>query len=125
MTHHLDSTAIEAFRKELLLKKEELEKELRRFATKDPNLKGDWDSRYPRTPGSNLEEAADEVEEYATRLDLEFTLEKRLKDVEAALEKIGKDTYGLCEQCQNSIEMERLKASPEAKLCGNCARTQR
>jgi len=44
-----------------------IEKQLGTFANKDPNLKGDWDSRFPKFDG-NIEEAADEVEEYGSRL---------------------------------------------------------
>lgn len=108
---------------ELLKKKEHLEKELSVFAKKDPKVRGDWDSQYPRTPGGNLEEAADEVEEYSTRLDLEFNLETQLKNINAALEKAGKGQYGICEKCKNPIDQERLKVSPEARLCGGCLTT--
>lgn len=108
------------FKAELQNKKERLEKELSAFATKDPNVKGDWDSKYPRVPQGNIEEVADEVEEYSTRVHLEFSLENQLKDVNAALEKIEKGTWGTCEKCQNAISEERLKASPEARLCSQC-----
>ena len=105
---------------QLRAKKEQLEKELSSFATKDPNIKGDWDSRYPRTPQGNLEEAADEVEEYSTRLNLEFNLETQLKNVTSALEKVARGAYGVCEKCGGRISEERLKASPEARLCEKC-----
>ena len=108
------------FKQQLEIKKGRLEKELSGFATQDPEIKDDWDSKYPRTPGSNLEEAADEVTEYSTRLHLEFNLENQLKDVNAALEKIEKGAYGICEKCKNPISEERLKASAEARLCGQC-----
>ena len=107
-------------KKQLETKKQQLEKELSAFATKDPHVKGDWDAKYPRTPQSNLEEAADEVEEYSTRLHLAFNLENQLKDTTSALEKIESGTYGLCEKCQNPISQERLNVSPEARLCGQC-----
>lgn len=105
---------------QLQAKKNQLEKELGEFATKDPNLKDDWDTKYPRVPQGNLEEAADEVEEYSTKLNVEFNLESQLKDVNAALAKIGQGNFGICEKCKNPIAIERLKASPEARLCQNC-----
>jgi len=116
----MEPKLLQELQNKLQEKKSRLEAQLSSFATKDPNLKDDWDTKYPRVPGSNLEEAADEVEEYSTKLHLEFNLETQLKDVNAALEKIAKDTYGLCEQCGNPIAPERLQASPEARLCGNC-----
>jgi RNA polymerase-binding transcription factor DksA len=108
------------FKEQLQKKKEQLEAQLSEFATKDPNLQGDWDTRYPRIPGGNLEEAADEVEEYSTKLHLEFNMENQLKDVADALERIEKGTYGTCEKCGNPIVPERLQISPEARTCGKC-----
>src|SRR3989338_3496561 len=99
----MEQKLLEELKGKLQAKKQQLENQLGEFATKDPNLKDDWDTKYPRVPQGNLEEAADEVEEYSTKLNVEFTLETQLKDVNAALEKIAKDTYGLCEQCGNPI----------------------
>jgi len=110
----------EEYKKLLEEKKKQLETELSSFATQDPNVKGDWDSKFPRTPEGNLEEAADEVEEYTTRVHLEFNLEKQLRDVNAALEKIEKGAYGICESCGKKISNDRLNASPEAKTCVQC-----
>lgn len=103
----------------------ELEDQLSRFAKKDDNLDGDWDTRYPKmksgATGSNaLEEAADEVEAYATMLPIEHSLELRLKDVNLALEKIKKGTYGRCDNCDKKIDEERLKIYPEARFCLDC-----
>ena len=103
--------------------KDRLEQELGTFATKDPSLKGDWDTKFPveMTQGSNdPEEAAGQVEEYSTELETEFTLETQLKDVQTALEKISKGVYGICEKCNQPISRERLEASPEASICLNC-----
>jgi len=113
--------------KELLNElKEKLEKEkvaikkqLATFADQDPNLKGDWDTRFPNFDG-NLEEAADEVEEYASRLPVEFSLETRLRDISLALEKIKKDNYGKCENCGKEIDEKRLKVMPAARVCLKC-----
>ena len=96
-----------------------IEKQLATFADKDPRLKGDWDSRFPKFDG-NLEEAADEVEEYSSRLPVEFSLETRLRDVNLALEKLAKDKYGQCEKCGKDIEEKRLEIPPAARFCMNC-----
>lgn len=117
---HLSSQSTEELQQALEQKKEHLEKELGGFATKDPNVKGDWDSKFPRTPQGNLEEAADEVEEYSTRVHVEFALENQLRDVTHALEKIKEGKYGICESCQNPISVDRLQVSPEAKVCQQC-----
>lgn len=104
--------------------KENLEKELKSFAAKDPKLKSDWDTKYPQFDGGvgsqRLEEAADEVEEYLNLLPIEANLELRLKSINLALEKIQKGKYGKCEKCGKSIFLERLRANPEAKFCMQC-----
>ncbi|TSC56873.1 MAG: transcriptional regulator TraR/DksA family [Parcubacteria group bacterium Greene0714_21] len=116
----MDKETIDRLQKTLQIKKEALEKELSRFATKDPKLKGDWDTKYPRIPEGNLEEAASEVEEYSTSLPIEHSLELQLKGVNSALEQIQKGTYGICEACGKEISQERLFAFPEAKTCEAC-----
>ena len=105
-------------------KKKQLEGELSSFATKDPDVKGDWDTKYPRVPEGDLEDAAGEVEEYSTKLHIEFSLENQLKEIDAALDRIAKGTYGICENCKKEISQERLEVSPEAGLCLDCAEKQ-
>ena len=102
----------------------EIEKELKRFAQQDQKLTGDWDTKFPKWDGdsgsSSLERAADEVEEYSTLLSLEHKLEKRLQDINLALEKIRKGKYGVCEKCGQSISIQRLNFYPEARICAKC-----
>jgi RNA polymerase-binding transcription factor DksA len=114
----------EKIKEELQKKKESLQTMLSSFATKDPSLKGDWDSKYPRVPEGGLEEAAGEVEEYSTSLPIEHNLELQLQDVENALDKIEQGTYGKCETCGMQIEEERLVVSPEARFCAMCSTKQ-
>jgi len=101
-----------------------LEKQLKTFATQDPHLKGDWNSKFPKFDGefggAALETAADEVEEYTTRLPVEFSLETRLRDINLALEKIEKGKYGKCENCGKEIDEKRLKVYPAARFCLRC-----
>jgi len=104
--------------------RENLEKELQSFAKKDPKLKGDWNTKYPKfnggVGGQRLEEAADEVEAYVTLLPIEARLELKLQAVNLALEKIKKGKYGKCEKCKKPISIERLKIFPEAQTCQKC-----
>lgn len=108
--------------KQLEKSKKQLSKDLRAFAKKDPKLKGDWDTKFPRVDihRSDKNERADEVERYENLLPVEHTLELRLQEVEKALGKIKKDKYGKCENCNKGIETKRLEALPEAKLCMKC-----
>lgn len=112
------------FKEKLEAEKKILEEELSRFAKKDPQLKEDWDSTFPKFDGeiggSALETAADEVEEYESRLPIEYSLETRLRDINLALGKIKNGQYGVCEKCNKKIDENRLKVCPEARLCLKC-----
>jgi len=114
-----------------------IEAELGKFAKKDERLKGDWDTKYPKTGkadsgGQSLEDAADTVEEYVNLLPVEHNLELRLRDIDLALEKINKDEnkkwgekakYGICEKCGKDIPDDRLTIYPEARICAVCDKT--
>jgi len=45
---------------------------------------------------------------------------EELRDVEAALERIREDAYGVCVGCRGAIPYERLAAYPTAKRCIRC-----
>ena len=98
-----------------------IEKELQNFAKKDEKSKGDWNTRFPKFNGSSgsglLEEAAEEVEEYITKLPIEHSLEIRLRDIDLALGKLEKGQYGKCEKCGQDILKERLEIYPDARHC--------
>jgi len=115
---------LKKIKEKLEKEKLEIEKQLSTFAKKDKALPGDWDTKFPyfngEAGGAILEKAADEVEEYATLLPIEYSLEERLQNIEQALEKIKKGTYGICEKCKKPIDKKRLKICPEAKFCKKC-----
>jgi DnaK suppressor protein len=116
---------IEEFKQKLEQEKNSLEEQLKKFATKDQNLKGDWDTKFPKldsnvSGSASLEAAADEVEEYSTLLPQEHSMEIKLQNISSALEKINNGRYGTCEKCQKEIPAERLKVSPESKFCLDC-----
>ena len=62
--------------------------------------------------------------------DREFSLgladneQKILNRINAALEKIEENTFGLCEACEKKISKVRLKAVPYAELCVPCQEKQ-
>ena len=43
-----------------------------------------------------------------------------LKEIDYALFKIENKTYGICEMCEEQIEIPRLKVKPQAKYCIVC-----
>lgn len=116
---------IDEFKERLVEQRISVEKELATFSLRDKNIKGNWNAKYPRLDKNenvDLEEEADEVEEYVIRLPIEHSMEKRLEDINKALEKIKKGTYGICEKCKKQIPLKRLKIYPEASLCLDCGK---
>ena len=50
---------------------------------------------------------------------------QRLAEVTKALQRFEKNIYGLCEECGQPIEAERLEALPLTSLCIRCARSKK
>lgn len=113
---------IENMKTRLEKEEQELIKELSSFAEKKKVLKNDWSARFPNFQGHNLEEEADEVEEYENLISIERALETKLEQIASALERISKKEYGACKICHEEISRERLGALPETAVCQNCKR---
>ena len=47
-------------------------------------------------------------------------LKQELKEIEESLNKIKNNNFGICESCEEFIDIERLKIKPHAKYCINC-----
>ena len=71
-------------------------------------------------------DGGDSIDQATQSLDKEILFElsdnerQILRDIEAALRKINKNTYGLCEHCKKRIEKKRIKALPSARYCITC-----
>lgn len=48
---------------------------------------------------------------------------RRLRAIDAALERAERGRFGICERCQGHIPAPRLRVIPETTLCVRCART--
>ncbi len=116
----MNKKQIESYKEQLEKNKASLESMLQRFAKKDTLPEDDWDTIYPKTEGSNMEEMADEVEEFSSLIKIEHSLEVKLKNINDALRKIKKGTYGICEKCNQEIEQKKLSVIPETKVCKKC-----
>lgn len=66
------------------------------------------------------EEEADQVEAHDIELSLEKNMGDRVKEIDAALERIAAGTYGTCEACGKEIEEARLMANPAARTHTHC-----
>lgn len=82
------------------------------------------DERREGSPFGKREEEATETLELEKRLVLEKRIREQLADVEHALNKFEEGTYGLCDDCGQSIDPARLEALPLASLCMNCKAQQ-
>lgn len=76
------------------------------------------------TTGNHMADDATEVEEQAKSLALRRHIEGMLQEIDRAIVRAEKGTYGICERCKNPIPEERLKVMPSATLCIQCAKLQ-
>ncbi len=65
-------------------------------------------------------ERADKIADNVVEHQLGFSESKLLEKIEYALQQIDEGSYGICDDCKNDINIERLKAKPSVSLCINC-----
>lgn len=51
-------------------------------------------------------------------------LREKIASLKEAIARLEKGEYGICEECGNPIEPERLELFPETTLCAACARAR-
>jgi RNA polymerase-binding transcription factor DksA len=107
------------FRPILEEEKKRLLEELQRISRKSAEDPGGWSPKESGmdTDRASDDEVADMFEDLGERVALETELEKRLIDVETAINKFDNGTYGICEVSGDPIEIERLEANPAARTC--------
>jgi len=118
---NIDKKTLDELKKSLLEKKQEIEKQLSSFAKKSAKIKDDYETDFPHI-GEEEDENADEVMMYEDNLGIEHKLEEDLLAVDEALKRMEDGSYGICYNCgePKTIEIDRLKAFPEAKTCLKC-----
>jgi DnaK suppressor protein len=73
-----------------------------------------------------IENAADEIDRLQQQLSREVAIRnldhtsRLLKSVQAALDRIEDEMYGVCLRCEEPIAEKRLKAIPWASYCVGC-----
>lgn len=109
-------------------------KDLQRFTTllKEEKARVLTRSSQMKTEDITLstDDLADEVDLASS--DLNQTVALRLRDrerlllhkIEIALAKIESGTFGVCDLCEEPIELKRLEARPVANLCIRCKEAQ-
>ena len=109
---HMYEKDIVRLREMLLRQRQEIFERFRR-------LESDWQA---------LQERDIELEEEAQKADLTGTFnqldefgKQEIEEIDLALYKMADGKYGICENCQKSISLERLEALPATRLCRECA----
>lgn len=103
----------EKFQMSLTERKNKLEREIKYLVEEDP---------YKKNVRTNevLDDAITEIEEHDRLAATSQELKKDLAEVEKALQRIEKGTYGVCVSCGQEIELERLNVMPTATYCLTC-----
>jgi len=105
---------------DLNINRSRLEQEQKRLIEEIDQLMDTRSERREGSPFGKREEEATESFELEKRLALEKRLKEQLVDIGHALDKFDKGTYGLCDNCGQSIDPARLEALPQASLCLSC-----
>ncbi|MBM3295040.1 MAG: TraR/DksA family transcriptional regulator [Candidatus Aminicenantes bacterium] len=103
---------IEEFRKRLLVRRSEIGQKLNEFRNESKDL------------GNGVaQDLADKAESSYTKeflLSLSDAEQRELFQIDAALKRIAKGDFGICQTCQKDIHRKRLNALPWTSLCIEC-----
>ncbi len=108
----------EQSKQRLVEEKLKLESEMGKIGRKNPAVPNDWEPI-----SGEVEEEADPIDQAELVTELETSsaifadLEARYDSVLAALARIEKGTYGICEVCGAPVEEARLAVDPAAPTC--------
>jgi DnaK suppressor protein len=106
------------FTDKLVAEKAVLEQELGEIGKRNPSSNKGWEatSGGMKVDSADDNEMADKFGEIEENTGILNQLDSQLIEVNAALDRIQKGTYGLCEVCGKPIEKERLDANPAARV---------
>lgn len=106
---------LEELRGALEAEKDAVEEEL---STHGVNIDSDWQGNSSSSgEEADQNDAADNIEELVINVPLVEELEKRHKEIVAALARMDTGSYGLCENGGEPIPFDRLEANPAARTC--------
>ena len=111
----LSKSDIKTIKAELLARKKQILKDLEDISSDDKNGK----VKFPEY-GDKSDENAQEISEFSTNLATDKVLQGTLKDIDAAIQRIEDNTYGICKYCKQPIGKKRMLARPVASACVPC-----
>ena len=114
---YMDTKTVETIKQQLLKHRQSVQQELKDVAGRVPDASGESQASFPDY-GSDDDENSAEVETFTTNLSLEKVLASSLRDIDSALERIEKGTYGACKYCGKPIDERRLIARPASSSVG-------
>ncbi len=105
----------------MALVRERLERELEKTLAEIEQL----DKKLEDKAEYGLGKGGGTIYEWEFNLSLRRSLEDKAKSIEAALLRMEKGTYGICQECGRRISPERLAILPHTTLCIKCAQAKR
>lgn len=63
----------------------------------------------------------DAMQQQAMAVEFQNRLRLRKRKLEAALDRIAAGSFGICCECQDELEADRLEADPATVFCTECA----
>lgn len=112
--NHLTAEQVQELKEHLEAERATIQEELRDHGEREG---GQWEGSSKGFEGEEPDpnDVADQIEELVINIPLEQTLAAHLREIEDALERIEKGTYGIDEETGQSISYDRLAANPAAR----------
>jgi DnaK suppressor protein len=115
----IDQEVVEEIKASLLVQKKQIMTDLSDVSRKDGHESDNRSVQFPEY-GDKPDENAQEISDFSTTVMAQKVLEKSLEDIDKALSRIEKGTYGICKYCGKAINAKRLQARPTAGACIAC-----
>jgi DnaK suppressor protein len=98
-----------------------LEKENQRLNMElESNIRENINGRKDISSLNTKEEEAAQTIELERRLTMSRRISQQIAEIEHALDKLKKGTYGFCDYCGEIIPSARLTVLPQTSFCLNC-----
>ena len=115
----LDKKTLAAIKKSLEIRRDNINDELGKITKEDKYEHEAHKAIFPEY-GDKSDENANEIATFTDNLSLGKSLEDTLRDIESALDRIKKGTYGICKYCKEPIRKERIKIRPISSAFITC-----
>jgi len=93
--------------------------QLNQLLPRQQEARQNLDEQILDTPGDDADlSVIDTSADYFLRI--ANSQQREIIETREALERISRGTYGLCENCSETISAERLRKLPEARFCIDC-----